>query len=68
VQFKYQILLMQEDLLEASRGSDYTKTFHVHEKFPHTFPAGTAKDESFDVQAVESNAFRSKPYNRKVQL
>jgi chloride channel 7 len=59
---------MQEDLLEVSRGSDYTKQIHLHEKIDHTFPAGTHKDESFDIQGVESNALRSKPYNRKVQL
>jgi len=54
--------------LEVSRGSDYTKEFQIHEKFEHVFPAGTHKDESFDVQAVESNALRAKPYNRRVQL
>jgi chloride channel 7 len=37
-------------------------------KIVKEFPPGTAKDETFDCMAVQSNAWRGLPYNRKSQL
>ena len=34
----------------------------------NTFPPGTKKDESFDIQAVNSNAWRGMPFSKATQL
>lgn len=54
--------------MEIDGESNYVKQVFLHEKFDNTFPPGTPKDESFDIQAIESNAWRARPYNRTIQI
>lgn len=55
---------MQIDESRSGFGSLFLKP----EKVEKTFPPGTKKDESFDIIAVNSNAWRSRSYTRATQI